>query len=72
MLRVVDMNAFSIAVMEVVIVVAMGKKVVHILCQRWQKKHSQQKQAAFPEGICSSLFHRLVSDRVTPSHPVTL
>ena len=41
MLGVVDVHARSVAVVDVVIVVAVGKKVVHILCQQRQKKHSQ-------------------------------
>ncbi len=41
MLGVVYMDARSIAVVDVVIVVPVGKKVMHILCQQGQKKHSQ-------------------------------
>jgi|GEM_PF-3597316 len=64
MLRVVDMNALRIAMMDMVIVVAVGKKVVYILCQQGQKKHSQQKQAAFPEGMCRFPIHRSKIDLV--------
>ncbi|NUO00320.1 MAG: hypothetical protein HUU01_06850 [Saprospiraceae bacterium] len=46
-LWVVQMDTFNIAVMNVVIVVTVSKKIVHILRQKRQKKHSQQKQAAF-------------------------
>jgi hypothetical protein len=50
--------------MDMVIVVAVGKKVVYILCQQGQKKHSQQKQAAFPEGMCRFPIHRSKIDLV--------
>lgn len=41
MLGVVNVDARSIAVVDVVIVLTVGKKVMHILCQQGQKKHSQ-------------------------------
>ena len=40
-LGVVYVGARNIALVEVVIVVTVGKKVMHILCQQGQKKHSQ-------------------------------